>query len=80
MHPQRLLICKENTFECLEGMVGKKNMSVSTSEMFVQHTGAELTGHNTWASHIDTTLWSIIVIRRLTVLELSIEEQNNIQH
>lgn len=48
--------------ECLEGMVGRKSMSVSTSEALVQYTGAEFKGHPTWTSHIGTTVWSITVI------------------
>lgn len=80
MHPQRWLISNVNTFECLEAIVGKKNMSVSTSEIVVQFTGVELTEHHNWASHTGTTVWSIVAVSRLTVLEQSAEEQENIQH
>lgn len=61
-------------------MAGKKTVSVSTSEILVQYTVAELTGHHTWASYIDTTVWSIIVEGRSTVLLPSIEEQKNLQY
>lgn len=53
-------------------------MSVSTSEILVRSTGAESKGHPTWISH--TIVWSITVICRIAVFELSIEEQKDIQH
>lgn len=80
MHPLHWLICHVNTFECMEGMVGRKSMFVSTSEILVQYTGAEFKGPPTQTSHIGTTVWSSTVGCRMTVFELSIEELKNIQH
>jgi len=80
MHPQRWLICSVNTFECLEGMVGKEYVCICIFEILVQYTGAQLTGHHTWAAYVGTGVCSIIVVCRLTVLKVSIEEQTNTQH
>lgn len=51
MYPLHWLICHVNTFECLEGMVGRKSMSVSMSEILVQYTGVQRT------SYEDFTHW-----------------------
>lgn len=48
-------------------------MSVSTSEILVHYTNAEFKGHPMLTSHFGTTTWSIAVVGKMTVFELSIE-------
>lgn len=47
-------------------------MSVSTSEILVHYTNAEFKGHPMLTSHFGTTTWSIAVVGKMTVFELSI--------